>query len=150
MSMKSINFNTGFKSYIVNKDKTNVIKINVSDPNLLARIENVDKEIQPLFERLDKTEDLSPSDLADIDRQIKELIDKTFNADVSAHAFGETSCYAPLENGKILAEEFFDAFIPIVAEDAQKAQEKYAENSKKKAQKYIKEVESMEAGEGSE
>lgn len=150
MSMKSINFNTGVKSYIINGDETNVIKINVSDPNLMERIEKVDDELKPLFEKLDKMEDLQPTELAEIDRQIKALIDKTFNADISSHVFGATSCYAPLESGKILCEEFFDAFMPVIVADATEAQNAYLENSAKKTEQYIKAAEALEKGDDAE
>ena len=49
--MQSINFDKGYKTYAVNEDESNVVKINVADLNMKFRIEELPSRIALLEEK---------------------------------------------------------------------------------------------------
>lgn len=115
--MKSINFDTGERNYVINGDEDNIISINIENPNLLANMETVkDKalEIANKYSDID-----SPNELLMFDEEIKRLIDSTFCADISSHAFGRKSCFSKVGD-KFIFETFLEAFIEIITEDMKK------------------------------
>ena len=140
MSMKSINFNTGIKTYSVNGDESNCISINVADPNLWARVEKAEAQIDGIIDRIKDFDALNGQEREDLDREVKEIIDTAFNADVCSHAFGNTSCFTPLANGDFLFMSFLTAFIELVSADSSKEITKFVKNSEKNAEKYMKEI----------
>ena len=134
--MKSINFNTGIKKYAVNGDENNAISINVSDLNLYKRIMEAETAFDPFFERLDREEN-TPELLFEVDKAVKEKLDSIFGANVSEKAFGDTNCLSTLEDGNLLLMAFLEAFIPMVLEDVNKAQQSFNENKDIKFSKYL-------------
>lgn len=136
-TMKSINFDTGLKTYAINGDEKNCIAINVSDPNLLSRIEDMQEQIDTLLTALDNFDKMTPKERADLDTEAKALIDKAFNADISSHVFGATSCFAPLRTGELFILEFLNAFLPVVEADLDEVMLAISQKSAEKAKKYI-------------
>lgn len=127
--MKSINFNTGIKKYMINDDENNVVSINVNDMNLLKRIKDASDVFDVILARLDNEEN-TPELLAEVDAEMKKELDRVFGTDISAHAFGDVNCLSPLEDGNIMFMAFFEAFIPIVIADMNASGDAYKENSK--------------------
>lgn len=130
--MKSINFNTGIKRYAINGDESNAIAINVNDLNLFKRIQDeAEEKFTKALERLDN-ETVTPQLLAEVDKEMKEIIDYIFGSDISSKVFGEVNCLSPLDNGDLMVIAFFEAFAPLVMEDIKKSNAKFTENKKKK------------------
>lgn len=148
MSMKSINFNTGVKKYALNGDENNCIEINVNDPNLPARLDKIEAQMAAELDKIGDFDSLSFAERAELDRRIKDLLDEAFNSKLSERVFGATSCLTPLASGELFVMAFFNAFVPVVLADAEKAMVSFAKNSAKKAEQYIKDTESVEPGEG--
>lgn len=135
--MKSINFDTGIRTYSLNGDETNVISINVADPNLEARIERAKTKIDSISDKFNDFGNMTAEEKESTDKEVKKLIDDTFNSDISVHAFGETSCLALLASGKFLFESFFDAFVPVIMNDIEKVSKSFAEKSAERMNEYI-------------
>lgn len=123
--MKSVNYNSGYKTYALNGDESNVIRINVSDVNILKRV----KEVQDFMSALED-EKPTPERLVELDEIVREKINYVFGADVSSAAFGETNCFSPVDDGRFLFQAFLEALIPAISEDI-KAKAKPNENVKK-------------------
>lgn len=115
--MKSINFDTGERNYVINGDEDNVISINIENPNLLANMETVKDKALEIADKYNNVD--SASELLAFDKEIKNLIDETFCADVSSHAFGRKSCFSKVGD-KFIFETFLEAFIEIITEDMKK------------------------------
>ena len=148
MSTKSINFNTGIKRYALNGDESNCIEINVSDPNLPARIEHLEADLNAEIEKVDRFPEMSFAERAELDQRIKDLLDEAFNSKLSERVFGATSCLTPLASGELFVVSFFNAFVPVILADADKALTSFFKNSAKKAKKYIEDSETVEPGDG--
>lgn len=127
--MKSINYGTGYKTYALNGDENNVIKINVSDINILKRA----KEVQSFIDSLGDIQP-TPEKLTELDAVLREKIDYVFGSDVSEAAFGATNCFSLLDDGRFLFQAFLEALLPVIADDIKKSGAKISGN----AQKYIK------------
>ena len=115
--MQSINFNTGSKEYAINGDDSNTIRINVSDINIMTRINEVQEKLDSIGEKLTENGTPTPELLSECDREIKQQIDYAFGSNVSQAVFGCVNCLSPVDGGKLLFEAFMDAFIPLVAGD---------------------------------
>lgn len=124
--MKSINFGTGYKTYALNGDENNVIKINVSDINILKRA----KEVQSFIDSLGDFQP-TPEKLAELDGVLREKLDYVFGSGVSKAAFGETNCLSPLDDGRFLFQSFLEALLPVISEDIKKAGAKVNGNVQK-------------------
>ena len=113
--MKSINFDEGYKTYAVNGDESRIIKIRISDFNLLKRVESALTEIESLKEKYSGKPDKNA--MIEFDSSVREIIDKAFDSDVCANAFGSANICTVVNGGKLLFESFFEAFIPILKSD---------------------------------
>lgn len=138
--MKSINFNTGIKTYAVNGDESNVISININDINLLKRIQEAEDLFTPIVSRLDN-EPKTPELFAEVDKQLKEKFDYVFGTNISERVFGDTNCLSPLDDGSFLFMSFFESFVPIVLEDINASKANFAANKENKLKKYMPEPE---------
>lgn len=115
--MKSINFNSGIKTYAVNGDESNVIKVNISDINIAQRIKETEEKIDKIGVEIDNG--VTAEQLSAYDKEIKDLINYTFGTDICTPAFGNANVFSITEEGKFLFEAFFEAFVPIITEDIQ-------------------------------
>lgn len=134
--MQSINFNTGLKRYAINGDENNFIEVNVTDVNLLARIQNAKTDFDAILARLDK-EEHTPQLIMQVDADIKAKLDEVFQTDISSKAFGNANCLSPLEDGNLLFVAFFEAFAPLILADINKNKEGFKANKDKKFGKYL-------------
>ena len=115
--MQSINFSTGFKEYAVNGDENNVIKVNVSDLNMLSRFNEAQEKINALADEFKNIDKPTPEQLAEADIKVRDVLNYTFGSDVCTPAFGNTNCFSPVSDGKFLFEAFMEAFIPLIERD---------------------------------
>ena len=113
--MKSINFDEGYKTYAVNGDENRVIKIRISDFNLIKRVESAMTEIESLKDKYSGK--LSENTMIEFDSSVRKIIDKAFDSDVCANAFGSANICTVVNGGKLLFESFFEAFIPLLKSD---------------------------------
>lgn len=117
--MKSINFDEGYKTYAVNGDESRVIKIRISDFNLIKRVEAALTETESLKEKYSGKPDENA--MIEFDSNVRKIIDKAFDSDVCANAFGDANICTVVSGGKLLFESFFEAFMPILKSDVSAA-----------------------------
>lgn len=114
--MKSINFDEGYEKYAVNGDESRTIRIRIGDFNLLKRAESMITEIESLGDKYSGKLDVNT--MIEFDSSVREIIDKTFDTDFCEKAFGSANiCTVVNDDGKLLFESFFEAFMPILKSD---------------------------------
>lgn len=123
--MKSINFNQNIKSYAINGDESNVIKLNPTDLGIFTRGEEKSGELQSL-EKLAKENEDKLAEMKDVEKETRNLLNYIFNADVCTPALGKTNCLS-LCDGEPLFVGLFKSLMEIVKEEMQ------AENKKAEA-----------------
>ncbi len=143
--MKSIKFNTGVKTYVLNDDESNTIQINVTDVNIASRLKKCQKQIDEIGAELQEMKNPTPEQLSEYDERIKKLLDFAFGADISSHAFGDASCLSPLPDGSLLLFSFMDAFVPAVLEDIKRAGSGFKSQNRAKIEKYTANLDEPEA-----
>lgn len=141
--MQSINFNIGYKEYIINNDENNKVRININDLNIPHRIEECQSFFDETAEKY-KNENrlLTSEELAEMDKLIREKINYAFGTDVCTPAFGNINCMSPVEGGKMLFEAFFEVLMPVVEADMKAAAQAQAVHIKDKTNKYIQSAQS--------
>ncbi len=113
--MQSINFDEGYKSYIVNDDPNRVIRIKLGDPGLLSRIRTAMKETDGLLGRY--SEMPAEEAYAGFDKEFRGIVNRAFGTDICTPVFGDANVTAVTESGKFVFSAFFDAFIPQLEAD---------------------------------
>lgn len=137
--MQSINFDDGYKSYMINNDENKIIRINVTDLNTSKRFEDAVSAIDKLMDEV-KGEDISEERFIDADRVIREQLDHVFGDGVCETVFEKTNVLSATESGKLLIEGFLDALLPVVKADMEAAAAKSRANIEKKMAAYIEPV----------
>lgn len=119
--MPSINFDTGYKTYTINGDENNVIRVNLADKNLPNRINE-------MLDALRKFKDTLPDGVSEmqaealLDTTIKGKIDYAFGKGTSKAVFGDISCLTPAnDEGECIFETFLRAIVPIIQTDVEQA-----------------------------
>jgi hypothetical protein len=113
--MKSINFDEGYREYKLNEDDSRVIRIRITDANLVSRIE---KSMERTNELISKYKNRPNAlQLAELDKDIRTILNDAFGSDICTPAFGTASLITPLSDGKLLLFSFFDAFLPVLKAD---------------------------------
>lgn len=129
--MQSINFNTGYKTYAINEDENNVIRVNLADLNLQTRLKNLYGEITQLGDKYRDVKELTPEQFTELDSEIKEKVNKAFGTDVCTPAFGVVNCLSIIEDNKPVIQLFLEAFMPIIEKDVNKYLETLNKNKVK-------------------
>lgn len=118
--MNSINFDKGYKTYAINEDENNCIRINVADPNLKDKIELMLRELDEYKES--KSDSAVTLDVRkELDVFVKQKLNEVFGQGFSEAVFGDMNVFAITESGKFIYETFMEAFLPIVQADIDKA-----------------------------
>ena len=136
--MQSINFDDGYKSYMINNDENKIIRINVTDLNTSKRFEDALSAIDKLMDEVKG--DISEERFIEADRVIREQLDHVFGDGVCETVFGKTNVLSATESGKLLIEGFLDALLPVVKADMEAAAAKSRANFEKKMAAYIEPV----------
>lgn len=131
--MTNIKFDDGYKRYILNDDESKVIRVNVTDFNILDRYNKAQADMQALIEDLQTNKDATPEEITDYDKRIRDNINYIFGSDVCTAAFGTANCMSVVSNGSMLFESFLNALMPQVQEDM----DINLEAAKKRTDKYI-------------
>lgn len=140
--MKSLSFNDGRESFMVNDDPNRVIRFNPADPEIINRILNVQKVFQDykVPEGIELNPDGSPKNamerdgayVAEFTKAMREAFNGIFNADVYDTIFDGQSPIC-IVNGKYLFEGVLNGLKLIM----KPAVEKYAKENQKKMDKYL-------------
>lgn len=135
--MKSINFETGYKEFMINGDPDRVILINPTDAGILQRFR---KALDDIHEEKEKMKDVglkpdgtavedgkftlnqASDELKKFDDFIKKELAYIFNADVFDTVFAGQSPLAVVgKDGKLLLEAFLDATFEVISEELEEA-----------------------------
>lgn len=108
--MKSINFKKSFREYAVNGDESKVIRIKL-DPDMPRKIQNTMSEIDKF------RDEINDDNIAEMGRKFGEIINNIFGTDICTPAFDGANPFSVVDDGKLLVEAFFEAFIPVFTED---------------------------------
>ena len=130
--MKSINFDEGYKRYIINDDESRVIRINVTDLGLKKRLEDAAANVSAALESIGDEPTFEQA--YEVDAIIRKELDDALGQGVCDTVFGRANVLSPLEGGGTLIQSFFDAFLPAIREDIEQAAKAAAE----RVDKYIK------------
>lgn len=140
MSELNLNLNDGKEKIYINKEKygeDRVIWINLSDINILTRVDDAYKNINKFMEKIKETEpkdvDKTIKVLKDADKYIREQVNYIFDYDVSDAVFGKTFATADV-GGKPYIQAFFEAIAPVIENKVKKQTAKIS----KYTDKYIK------------
>ncbi len=119
--MQSINFDTGYKTYTINGDENNVIRVNLADPNLRKRMETALRDIDD-FKNSIKSDTTLPEVYEKFDDLVKSKIDFAFGEGTSKAVFGNLNCLTPVnDKGECVFETFFAAILPVIKRDMEQA-----------------------------
>ena len=137
--MKSIQFSTGVREYAINGDESNVIRINIADMNLPARMKAVGRKLDDLAAEFGE-QPVTPETAAEFDARIRAIMNEAFGTDICTPAFGSTNCMTPVDaEGTTLWQAFFRAFVAQIKEDlaAMKTQQPAVPAVSPKVQQYV-------------
>lgn len=151
--MRSLKFDDGYESFMVNDDPNRVIRFNPADPEIINRVLNVQKEFSSyqIPEGIELDPDGSPkTDLekdgayvAEFTTAMRKAFNGIFNADVYDTIFAGQS---PL---CIIGQNYlFEGVLSGLLELIQPAVEAYNEKNRKKMSQYLKDVEADEVPAG--
>ena len=119
--MQSINFAKGYKTYAINGDESNVIRVNLADPNIIRRVgEMLDAldEFMSTVPENGNAEDIFGS----FDKLLKEKLDYAFGKGTAHAVFGDMNVLAVAnDEGECVFETFINAFLPIIQSDIEAA-----------------------------
>jgi hypothetical protein len=130
-SLKSINFNQNIKSYAINGDENNVVRINTSDYGIFTRAKEKENEMSALATKASKAEEEDNlTVLKKVEQEVRDLLNYIFNADVCTPAFGNANCLSPCD-GEFLFISFFDALMKILEEEMLEETQKFNDHVSK-------------------
>lgn len=135
--MKSINFQTGvWREYAVNGDETNTVRVNISDINVIGRMQSIIGQAQEMFTNLREQHD--PQTLMEHDKALRGLLDEVFGSGFSARVFGVTNVFTPVGDGDdMLFTAFCKAFTEVLQADAQEYAAAAKPAPRPEVQKYL-------------
>ena len=117
--MNNINFEDGYKEFIINNDPERTIRFNPSDIAIVERFREASEALEKLIaesgeteKNVEKKEDTVKA-IEKLDAAIREQIDYIFNQPVSETVFGKQSPMSPV-GGKMLFERFLEATLPVI------------------------------------
>lgn len=140
--MQSINFDKGYKTYAINGDENNVIRINVADLSIKVRMKEMYSHIAALESEYRNAEKPTAEQYAEVDKKIKSEINYAIGTDVCTPAFGLLNCLTILpDSGKSVAQSFLEALTPIIQNDVDEYVEKIQKLDKRKMNKYLEPTE---------
>ena len=145
--MQNLNFDDGYKSFMINEDPNRVIRFNPADVGILSRIQEATDSIENGLNGLKEDFDLNPDGtpvsqmeqaaeaVRKVTNLVKEQINYIFNSDVSGAVFGRQSPLS-LVGGMPLYERFIETVMPVIKKTVQEEQKK----SEKRVGKYVEMV----------
>lgn len=120
------NFEDGVKEYAINGDESRILRVNVSDANLLPRLYDSFVKAQDMVKNL-KTYNPEGFTLevakegvdriTEVDQFIRKGFDEVFYSGAAEVVFGKTNVLAFVGNGDTLYESFMTAFIAVMEKE---------------------------------
>lgn len=151
--MRSLNFNDGYESFMVNDDPSRVIRFNPADPEIINRVLSVQNEFSAyqIPEGIELNPDGSPkTDLekngayvAEFTVAVRKAFNGIFNADVYDTIFAGQSPLCIIGQN-YLFEEVLNGLLELM----QPAVKAYNEKNREKMNQYLKDVEADEVPAG--
>lgn len=133
--MKSIDFDSGYKTYAINGDENCVIRINTTDFNLPKRLKDAYDSIQETIGEYEGKN--SAEDIAAFDVKVRKIINEAFGSDICTPAFGSANLFSITNNGNYIFENFLEALLPVIQADIEEAAQ--AAQVRPEVQKYLEE-----------
>lgn len=152
MKLRNLNFDDGYKKFMVNNDPNRVVRFNPADINLLDRLDQAQKRIEEEQKKLQEDVELLPNGepasdeenhneiltgLRSINKLIKDQVDYIFDSEVADIVFGKQSPLSTVK-GKPLFERFLEATKPFLEEEIAKEQKASQERINKYTKVYHK------------
>lgn len=138
-SLKSINFNQNIKTYAINDDENNVVKINTADIGIFARAEEEWERLEKFAQEAEQAKEVKDfNTYRKREQEIRNTINSIFNSDVCTPAFGKTYCTSPC-NGEPLYIGLLTALLELVEEDITEENKKFEAN----VSKYTKQAQKL-------
>lgn len=121
--MESINFDRGYKTYAINGDENNVIRVNLADQNLMTRAAEVMTALDEFKEELKSGAVTDAAEIYDrADKLLKEKFDYAFGKGTAAAVFGDLHFMTVAnDDGECIFETFMKAFLPVAERDIAEA-----------------------------
>lgn len=118
--MRSLDFDSGIRTFAVNGDECNLLKINVADANMMTRYESARERLDGIAAQFRESGDKPLSEMLSLgDRELRSLIDHIFGEGTSEHAFGRANCLSVVSGGKFLFEAFLEALTPEIMREVE-------------------------------
>ena len=133
--MKSIDFDSGYKTYAINGDESCVIRINTTDFNLPKRIQDANESINAVIKEYEGKN--AAEDIAGFDAKVRNIINEVFGSDICTPAFGAANLFSITSNGNYIFENFLGALLPVIQADIEEATK--AAQVRPEVQKYLEE-----------
>lgn len=143
--MQSLNFNDGFKEFMINNDPDRVIRFNPADFSILERFQEASERITSAQEdtaegievkadgTVDSELDEAVEMIAGINKLIKDQVDYIFDSKVSDIAFGNQSPLSMVKGAPL-----FERFIEAAQKHIEKEIMAEQKASQKRIEKYTK------------
>lgn len=137
--MTNLDFNDGLKRLSINGNENRIITINPTDIAVINRYNEVVPQLDELNEKYKNTDNISVDKTAEIiselDRKAREFIDYIIGSPVSDTVFGTANCLS-FAGGQTIFENFLTAYMEYMTPAIKSEYEK----SKKRVEKYTKQI----------
>lgn len=137
--MKSLNFKSALKTYAINGDESNVIKVNTADVGIFeraAKAQNFLADVRSKAEEIENGDKKNAIEvISELDKQVREQLNFIFGTDVSTPAFGTMNCMTFVDGVPVFVG-FLNALLDEITADVA-AEQKKAENN---IAKYVNQV----------
>lgn len=126
--MNNLNFDDGYKSFMINNDPNKVIRFNPTDYGMIERIEQSMKIIDEANMSVNDIElnadgtpvlESASESVSKTSKIIKDQIDYVLGSNVSDIVFGKQSPLSTVK-GKPLFERFLECVLPVVQKEIEK------------------------------
>lgn len=140
------------KRFRLDGDDNRIIEINTSDLGIIKRLENAEEKLLKLADSVTKMDITSTSEdgeddefdsekfneaLADIDKQMRDLIDYIFDSPVADKAGNCGTMYDPV-NGKLRYEHIIDRLVGLYEADLRREASAISHKARMRASKYTR------------
>ena len=137
--MQNLEFNDGLKRLAINGDESRVIVINPSDIGIISRYNEVVPKLDEIIGKYDNiknpTLEKAAEIISELDTEARKIIDYIIGSPVSETVFGTANCLSSA-GGQTIFENFLAAYMEYMTPAINDEFEK----SKKRVEKYTKQV----------
>lgn len=137
--MESLNFKSALKTYAVNGDESNVIKVNTADVGIFERAAKAKSFLEDVKNKADEVKNGDGKNaieiISELDKQVREQLNYIFGTDVSTPAFGTMNCLTFVDGVPVFVG-FLNALLDEITADVT-AEQKKAETN---IAKYVNQV----------